>query len=689
MTPTAAANPERARHADLVLAAGLVGLLLVLLVPLPAVLLDLLLVVNLSGSILILLLVISNERPLELSTFPTLLLFASLLRLALNVASTRLILLDGAAGQVIQSFGEFVVGGEVIVGVVIFLILVVIQFVVITKGAGRISEVAARFVLDSMPGKQMAIDADLNQGLMTPEEAVVQRKELSREMEFYGAMDGASKFVRGDAIAGLIITGVNILGGAGIAFAEGLGLVAALETYTILTIGDGLVSQIPALIVATSGAILVTKAGTQVDLGSDLRNQLTERRRGLMTAAGIVAAIGLMPGLPAFPFLALGGVLLLVARRGRAGSAQEAAPTTEARKPEEVAQAQSDELRRLLKVDRLGVELGYRLLHLVERSKDGSLLEHISQIRKRFATELGLIVPPVRVTDNVRLAPAGYRVMVHGQSVANGELRPGMLLAMDPGGAKKKLDGEKTREPTFGLPAVWIREEQRSEAELKGYTVVEPVSVLVTHLSEVLRDHASDVITRDDVKTLVEHVRAEQPALVEDLIPDPLGYGELHQVLRALLTERVSVRNMTAILEVLSENVNSTKDPEMLAELVRRRLARALVEPYLDESGRLQVVTLDPQVERSLAEIAKNQELPEGPGVVRAVLERLLGELRTIMERGQEGVVLVRAEVRTFLRDLLRSNAPRTVVLSYAEAAAANVVEPIAVIGAAETAGKE
>jgi len=677
----AAAAPRRVfRNADVGLAMAVVGLLVILVVPLPTWLLDLLIVVNLSASILLLLLVLSSERPLDLSTFPTLLLFGALFRLALNVASTRLILLDGHAGRVIESFGKFVVGGNLVVGIVIFLILIVIQFVVITKGAGRISEVAARFTLDAMPGKQMAIDAELNNGLISPDEAKARRYEVGREAEFYGAMDGASKFVRGDAVAGLIITAVNLIGGICVALIKGMDLGGAVRTYSILTVGDGLVSQIPALIVATAGAIIVTKASTEASLANELAHQMTDRRRGLTLASAIIGALGLAPGLPAAPFLLFSLVLYSLSRMRRPAPAAAAVEKS----PTEVAAEQSAELERLLKVDPMGVELGFRLLHLVEKSRSGGLLAHVAQVRKRFASDLGLLVPPVRVTDNVKLGPNAYRILVHGQPVAAGELKPGMLLAMNPGAAKGDLPGEATREPTFGLPALWISEERRTDAELKGYTVVEPVSVLVTHLSESIREHAGAILTRDDVKALVEGARKDHPAVVDDLIPNQLTYGDLHRVLRVLLAERVAIKNLAGILEVLSEHAGQTKNPEALTELARRRLARSLVEPYLDDEGCLKVVTLDPALERSLVEVAKNQETNDGPGVVRTILDRVVGEVKRLVERGQEAVVLVRAEARTFLRDLLKSVAPRTVVLSYAEAAAARRVEPIAVVSLAE-----
>ncbi|MSR46781.1 MAG: flagellar biosynthesis protein FlhA [Planctomycetes bacterium] len=691
VTPTVPAGsahlaPPRVafRNADVGLAFGLVGLLMILLVPLPTWLLDLLLVVNLASSILMLLLVLSSGRALELSTFPTLLLFSALFRLALNVASTRLILLHGAAGRVIQSFGEFVVGGNLVVGIVIFLILIVIQFVVITKGAGRISEVAARFTLDAMPGKQMAIDAELNNGLISPDEAKLRRAEVSHEAEFHGAMDGASKFVRGDAVAGLIITGVNLVGGICVGLMRGWDIEQAVKTYSILTIGDGLVSQLPALIVATAGAIIVTKTSNETNLADQLAHQVSDQRRGLAMAGAIVGLMGLVPGLPLLPFALLGVILIALARRKKPSAAPLTAEATAAFNAEE----QSAEIERLLKVDAMNVELGYRLLNLVDKSKGGGLLAHIAQVRKRFAGEMGIIVPPIRVTDNVKLAPGGYRILVRGQVVASGDLKAGALLAMAPGQAKLDFPGEATREPTFGLPALWIDEARRTDAELKGFTVVESVSVLVTHLSETVREQAALMLTRDDVKTLVESVRKDSPAVVDDLIPNQLSYGDLHRVLRALLQERVSIKNLAAVLEVISESVGQTKDPDALAELARRRLARTVVEPYLDDAGTLKVITLDPALERTFVDVARNQDGGDGANAVKLALDKILVEVRRLSERGQESIVLVRAEARTFLRDLIRGVAPRVVVLSYAEAVAARRVEPVAVVTLADVAAK-
>jgi flagellar biosynthesis protein FlhA len=510
---------------------------------------------------------------------------------------------------------------------------------------------------------------------------VERRQEVSREADFYGAMDGASKFVRGDAIASMIITSVNILGGAGVGLLGGMELSQAFKTYTILTIGDGLVSQIPALIVATAGAIIVTKAGSRGSLADELSRQVIGKRRGLQLASGIVAALALVPGLPMLPFVAMAGVLFFLSKKS--------VPETPTAPPEEQsvqqAEQEAEELKGLLHVDQMGVELGCRLLHLVEKNQGGSLLQHIGQLRRRFASEMGILLPPVHVVDNVRLGPTQYRINIQGEEVSSGELRPGQLLAMNPGTGEGNLSGEQTKEPTFGLPATWIAENRRAEADLKGYTVVEPSSVLVTHLSEVIRNHAAELLTREDVKTLVETVRQQTPSVVDDVIPNQLTYGTVHRVLRALLQERVSIRNLSTILESLSEDSESTKDPDALAELVRRRISRALIKPYLDDNGVLKALTLDPTLERALMEVARNQESPEGPGVVRAVVDRLSQEIRRLLEVGQSSVVLVRAEIRTFVRDLVRSIGPRTAVLSYAEAATAREVEALAVVTAQES----
>ena len=522
-------------RSDLLLPLGVVGLLAVLIVPLPTFLLDCLIALNMSLAVLTLLVVLAARDPMEFSTFPSLLLFTTLLRLALNVASTRLILLNSDAGAVIQSFGDFVVGGDLIVGAVIFIILVVIQFVVITKGAGRISEVAARFTLDAMPGKQMAIDADLNAGLISSEDARERREEVSREAEFYGAMDGAQKFVRGDALAGIIITGVNLLGGMAIALSRGTSLGEAAQTYSLLTVGDGLVSQIPALVIATSGGIIVTKAANDRRLGFEMSTQFITNPQTLAMGSLLVLGAALVPGLPAAPFLVLSAVLFgffRVAKGARDEADRQALKQEEAVSTDAGPESEVQEIVDLLKVDRLSIEIGYRLIHLVE---EGGLLDHIAMSRKRFATELGIVIPPVRVKDNLELEPSAYRFYVQGEMIASGEIRSGCFLAMDPGTATGKLEGVKTKEPTFGLPAKWIPQDKKDEAELLGYTVVDGVALMITHFTECVRQYAHDILNRDDVKMLVDQVKESSPTLIEELVPDVVSLGDVQRVLRALL----------------------------------------------------------------------------------------------------------------------------------------------------------
>jgi flagellar biosynthesis protein FlhA len=681
------------RYADWVVGIGVLGLVVTLISPLPPALLDALLALNIASSLLLLLLAMNSSRAAELSVFPTLLLFSTLFRLGLNVASTRLILSGGDAGSIIAAFGDYVCGSNLTVGIIVFLILVVIQFVVITKGSTRISEVAARFVLDAMPGKQMAIDADLNSGLIDADEARKRRGQVATEAEFYGAMDGASKFVRGDAIAGLIITALNLLGGITIAMFNGATLAEAGERYSLLSIGDGLVSQIPALLVSTASGVLVTKASSEASLGMQMMAQLGGRPRATLIAAGMMFLIGLLPGLPKIPFFLLATVFLLTWRSTRnikssdellaepkpldlaAQNAKPAAPT---------ADQESEAALELLKVDRVSMEIGYRLIPLVQDPRGQGILEHIAQLRRRFASREGVVLPPVRIKDNIKLAPNSYRVLIGGQEVARGEIEPGQMLAMDSGATGGKLRGRATKDPAFGLPALWIAESARDEAELLGYTVVDPVSVLVTHLTEVLRATLGDVLTRDDVKELVENVKKVSPAVVEELIPGKIGYGEVQAVLRNLLREGVAVRNMPAILEVIADHVGRTKDPDALTELVRQRLGRALCENHADAGGVVHVVTLDPRIEARLASAVGGASDPESPPVSPAYLQRLVEKIGDNVAQGAKTgadvVLLARANVRRFLGELVRASLPKVSVLSYQEVTPARALNTVATV---------
>ena len=679
---------------DWFLGFGVLGLMLTLIAPLPPMGLDLLLAVNLSGAVLLLMLTMHARDATELTTFPTILLFATLFRLGLNVASTRLILTGGEAGNVIQSFGEYVTGDNLGVGLVVFLVLIIIQFVVITKGSGRVSEVAARFVLDAMPGKQMAIDADLNAGLMDADEARERREAIAREAEFYGAMDGASKFVRGDAVAGLIITGLNLVGGIAIGASGGMSVGQAVDQFSKLTIGDGLVSQIPALLISTAAGVLVTNDSSDDGLGPSLANQMGRRPKATLIAAATIFAIGLLPGMPKLPFFILSTALVLMWRSGQ--SAEDARELAEVQR-EDAAQAEAapaptdeEEVAELLKVDRASLEIGYQLIPMVQDSTGSGILDHIAQLRRRFALKEGVVLPPVRIRDNIKLGPKAYRVLAGGQEIAAGEVEPSLFMAMDPGTAASKIKGKPAVDPAFGLPAVWIDGAKRDEAEIFGYTVIDPTSVLVTHLSEVLRGALPELITRDDVKDLIENAKTVAPAVVEELIPERLGLGEVQQVLRNLLAEAVAIRNMPAILETLSDNAPKTRDVETLTELCRQRLGRALCEQYADAAGTIHAVTLDPSVEAQIAGAVGRSGDPEAALVGPAYLTRLVEEIGESVgaasQSGKEVVLLVRSGVRRFLAELVRSSLPKVAVLSFNEVVPAKGVDTVSVVRMTETA---
>lgn len=675
------------QYADWVLGVGVLALMLTLIAPVSPVILDVLVAVNITTSLVLLLVTMNVRNSAELSTFPTVLLFSTLFRLGLNVASTRLILSEGEAGSIIQAFGSYVVGNNLGVGMIVFLILIIIQFVVITKGSGRVSEVSARFVLDAMPGKQMAIDADLNGGLIDADQARFRREEIATEAEFYGAMDGASKFVRGDAIAGLIITALNLVGGVVLGSLAGLSLAEAGERYSRLTIGDGLVSQIPSLFISTAAAVLVTKETSSNSLGASLIGQVGGRPRATLIAAGMLLFLGLLPGMPATPFVILSALLFVAYRttRGADGSlvGEEASPDASSIADEEEA-PEEDPVEQLLRVDRISLEIGYRLIPLVQ-GKDGSgILDHIAQLRRRFAAKEGAVLPPVRIKDNVRMEPGAYRVLVGGQDVGGGTVQINHYLALDSGSAAPGLRGEETTDPTFGLPAWWISSSQREEAEVMGYTVIDPVSVLVTHLSEVVRQNLPDILTRDDVKDLIEGVKSVAPAVVEELVPDRMSYGEIQQVLRNLLREGVPIRNMPLILEALADSVTRTKDPETLSELVRQRLGRVLCELHADKVGTVHAVTLDPEVEARLASavgaVNDPDAAPVNPAWLQGLVEHVADALGRAARSGHDTVVLARSNVRRFLNELLRATLPKVAVLSYNEVVPARAIETAEVV---------
>ncbi|MBK6939981.1 MAG: flagellar biosynthesis protein FlhA [Planctomycetes bacterium] len=672
--PSASIPAKKRGSGELVLIACVGIILGLLLLPLPTPLLDALLALNITVCLVVLFTVLLTESPRAFTSFPSLLLFLTLYRLGLNVASSRLILLDGDAGKVIEAFGKFVVGGDLVVGVIVFSILVIVQFVVITKGAGRISEVAARFTLDGMPGKQMAIDADLNAGMIDGEQARKRRSELVKETEFYGAMDGASKFVRGDAVAGLIITVVNLIGGLVLGLMEGMDLGEAMHRYSILTIGDGLVAQVPALIVSTAGALLVTKSSSEELLAAELGGQLFANERVFTLVAIAVTILGLMPGLPMLPFLLLGGAVYALARvvSNRKAAAKPPPPPPPAAKPE------SEQIEDLLATDRLLVEVGYRLVGLVQSGPGGGLLDRIGQLRRRFAQDIGLVLPPIRVRDAASIDARGYRILVNGECVAEGSIHPGCVLAMPPSDRAEPVPGVLTRDPTFGLPAYWVRDDDRDEAELKGYTVIEPSAVLATHLSESIKIHAHDVLSRDDTKSRVDQLKKTSPALVDEVTPSPLGLGDVHRVLKNLLRENVSIKHLAPVFETLADHAARTKDADVLTEFVRERISRSIVNEYTDPKGTLVALTLDPMLEQQVAESAND---PNRLGqIVRRVSELTLKAFAEQAKTGKNPVLVVRPTLRRVLALHLLEQKPRVPVLSYNEIASVKRIEPVSVV---------
>ena len=640
----------------------LVGIVLLMILPVPALLLDVLLATSIALTVALLLLSIHLEKPLDLSSFPTILLFGTLLRLALNVASTRLILLHGsngpgAAGDVIRAFGEFMVGGNYVVGGTVFILLIIINFVVITKGAGRVAEVSARFTLDALPGKQMSIDADLAAGALTQDQARARRKEVEQESDFFGAMDGASKFVRGDAIAGLLMTGINVVVGIIIGVVQdGMPVGEAASTYTLLSIGDGLAAQIPALLMSTAAGVVVTRASAGGALPATLVNQLGRSTSALYATSGLLAVVGLMPGMPILPFFGLAGVVGWAAREAQKSAVQKEIDNAPAPLP---VQSEREKIVESLPIERLELEIGYELLPLVE-APGGVLVERIGAIRKNLALELGVLVPSIQIRDNLRVKPGAYRLLLAGNTVGGGEVRIGRFLAMDPTGTLPELSGEQVREPAFGLPARWISAADRDRAEMLGYTVVDPGTVAATHLTELLRSIANELIGRTDVEELVEIVSKKEPRLVDDLIPNVLTMAEVTQVLRFLLIEGVSIRDLRSILECLGEHGKAIKDPEKLCELVRERLARHITGRFRDDEGRLAALVLDPRIEDAVRK-----------GLDTSTAHRLLGSLdeasRAFAGTSTPPALVCAPDVRRAVSQFLLRRIPGLSVLSYRE----------------------
>jgi flagellar biosynthesis protein FlhA len=683
------------RHTDMLAAVAVVLVVTMLVVPLPSELLSLLITLNIAGALTIVVATMYLGKALDFASFPSLLLLTTMFRLAINVSVTRLILTTGDAGSVVKSFGEFVVSGNVVVGLVIFLILVVIQFVVVTNGAGRVAEVGARFTLDAMPGKQMAIDADLNAGLITDDQARKRRSEIAQEADFYGAMDGASKFVKGDAMAALIITAINLVGGIIVGMLQRhLGFSEATHQYSLLTVGDGLAAQIPALLISVAAGIIVTRASSDRDLGSDIAGQILGQRKAPLVAAGAIGLFALIPGLPKLPFLLIAGIFGAIAwavRNGMPGA-------TDAEVAANAAAAQAslpktgEEPMSEVGVDALELAIGFGLVPLVDAGAGGgsSLLRRVSMVRRQIAADLGLVIPPVRIHDELGMESHEYVVKVRGSEVTRGRIMPGHLLAMDPGDASGKLQGIPTREPAFGLEAVWIQESARGEAEALGYTVVDAESVIVTHLTETIRSHAAEVLTRQDVRALLDKLKETNAAVVEEVVPDALSLGEIQRVLQSLLAEGVPIRDLGTIVEAIGDKARTTRDTSLLSEYARQALGRAITAPHLDERLRLQAITLDPAIEQevstSITQTTDGEYLAMDPPRAQAIVTALRSQVEHATARGAHGgrgpVLLCSARIRRHLRRLIAQAQPHLAVCSYNEIAPGIDVETIGVVHA-------
>lgn len=655
------------RRTDILISFGVMAILSIIIIPLPTVLLDLLLSLQISAAVMIIVTSIFISKPLDFSAFPAILLITTLFRLALNIASTRLILLKGsegidAAGHVIMAFGSFVVGGNYVVGFIVFLILILVNFIVITKGAGRIAEVAARFTLDALPGKQMAIDADLNAGIINDQEARKRRIEIAREADFYGAMDGASKFVRGDAIAGLVITVINIIGGLLIGLLQyGMPISEAATTFTILTIGDGLVSQVPALLISTAAGIVVSRAGVESDLGKDITRQMFINPKALYTASFFLTIFGIVPGLPHIPFFAIALIL------GTLGYVISKLPEETEKKQEEVKPVEP-QIESYIEYDPVALEIGYNLINLVEEEK-GDLLTKIKMMRRQLASELGFVVPPIHIKDNLQLRPHEYSILIRGVDIARGEIMVGYFMAIETEESLKsgiEIKGIPTKEPTFGMKAYWIEESEVERAQLAGYTVVDACSVLVTHLTELMKAHGWELLTRTEVQNLLDKVSKVHPKLVDELIPVHLTLGNLQRILQNLLKERVPINDLVYILETLLDFSPQIKDVEILTEYVRQSLSRYITKQYIDSDGNLAVITLDTTYERIFSE-ASEQGWVVKPDVISKLLRGFEKVLVENKEKIMHPVILCSTQNRRFLRKILERFLPSVVVLSNAE----------------------
>ncbi|OQA32984.1 MAG: Flagellar biosynthesis protein FlhA [Betaproteobacteria bacterium ADurb.Bin341] len=663
-------------------------ILAMMVLPLPAFLLDVLFTFNIAISVMVLLVAVNTKKTLDFSVFPTVLLVTTLLRLSLNVASTRIVMLQGhtgpdAAGKVIEAFGQFLVGGNYAVGIIVFAILVVINFVVITKGAGRVAEVSARFTLDAMPGKQMAIDADLNAGLIGEDDARRRRGEIAREAEFFGSMDGASKFVRGDAIAGIIIMLINVVGGLFVGILQhNMDAGAAAKTYTLLTIGDGLVAQVPSLIVSIAAGMVVTRVSDERDIGQQLFGQIFNNWRAFAVTAGIIGLLGLIPGMPNLVFLMLAGLMGWTAWKmmERERSAiPEAVPVAPAPAQESQEASWSD----VMPLDVLGLEVGYRLIPLVDKTQDGELLRRIRGIRKKFAQEVGFLVSPVHIRDNLELRPNAYRILLKGVEVGAGEAYPGQLLAINPGRVAGTVAGTPTKDPAFGLPAIWIEAGQREQAQAFGYTVVDASTVVATHLNHLLLNHASELLGRQEVQQLIDHLGKEIPKLAEDLVPKVIPLGTLQKVLQNLLEEGVHIRDVRTIIETVADQAPRTTDPDELTSQVRIALGRAIVQQLYPGNGEVQVISLDPALERLLQQAVSGTagNASFEPGLADTLVREAAMAAQRQEDLGQPAVLLVPANLRLLLSRFLRRSIPSLRVLAHNEIPENRILKVTSIIG--------
>jgi flagellar biosynthesis protein FlhA len=658
---------------DISILISIIGIVLMMVVPVPIWLLDILLIINITLALIILLVSMNTREALEFSIFPSLLLITTLFRLALNISTTRNILSKHEAGNVVATFGSFVSAGNIVVGLVVFLILVIVQFIVITKGAERVAEVGARFTLDAMPGKQMSIDADLNSGLINEQQARERRRKIEKEADFYGAMDGASKFVKGDAIAGIIILIINLIGGLIIGMTQaGMSFAEASATFSVLTIGDGLVSQIPALLISTAAGLIVTRSASEGNLASDLTSQLFSYPRLLYIVSGTILLLGTFTPISIFTSYPIALLLFISARRMQSKLLRQQVEDVQKEEEQQIEEVRSPEsVISLLQVDPIEFEFGYGLIPLADTQQGGDLLDRIILIRRQCALELGVVVPVIRIRDNIQLKPNEYMIKIKGNTVARGELLLNHYLAMSPGIDDDSISGIETTEPAFGLPAIWIDEAMKERAELSGYTVVDPPSVVATHLTEVIKKHAHELVGRQETKTLVESVKESYPALVDDLIPGMLSIGDVQKVLSKLLREKISVRDLVTILESLADNGSYTKDPEILTEYVRQALSRQITQQYASSGDSLKVITVGPALEKRISEAVQQSDqgsyLALDPSSSQMIFHRLNEQVNKAIQAGQQPVILTSPTIRMYLRQLLERTMQDIPVLSYSE----------------------